>query len=132
MAVAVLSFRQNVEVEARHLVIVFEDAKKTLRLLKNFISIEVKAKQSNPTTLFRTNNATTKLLSMYASIVGVEYLYKTIGPQLKEVCAGSGSLQVVERKLGENDDIHANRWELMATVQKVFTAIVRSLSNCPM
>ena len=86
---------------------------------------------ANPTTLFRANTPASKVLSAYASIVGIEYLYETIGPQLKEACASSSSLQVVAHKLGENDDLNANRWELMATVQKIFSSIVRSKSKCP-
>eukprot|EP01027_Heterolobosea_sp_BB2_P013350 GEZU01019255.1.p1 GENE.GEZU01019255.1~~GEZU01019255.1.p1 ORF type:complete len:388 (-),score=149.70 GEZU01019255.1:47-1210(-) len=113
------------------LTFLFEHHGKSISLMRFLIFQEVWAKKSAPATLFRANSIASKVVKQYMTVVGLEYLYNTISPSIKDVMAMQSSLQVLAHKLKEDDDVNANTWELMAVVQKIFVAITKSINTCP-
>eukprot|EP00003_Mantamonas_plastica_P031155 TRINITY_DN7974_c0_g1_i3.p1 TRINITY_DN7974_c0_g1~~TRINITY_DN7974_c0_g1_i3.p1 ORF type:complete len:331 (-),score=104.25 TRINITY_DN7974_c0_g1_i3:22-1014(-) len=78
----------------------------------------------------------TKIMKQYSKIVGANWLRQTLRPVLQEVCAEEGQFEIDPKKLVEGDeevevDTSDQLARLLKYADKVFTAIVDSVDNCP-
>lgn len=138
---------------AKALVIVFEAHNKTMQLLKALIVQEVKTTGRIPNmntylnsesagTLFRSNSMVSKMFKFYSRLIGLPYLYETVGPELNQQIWENLGLevsiiicylicQVDPERMEEGADLNEMRWMLMAQSQKVLKAILKSVDRCP-
>eukprot|EP01156_Anaeramoeba_ignava_P002290 Anaeramoba_ignava/a218007_26.p1 GENE.a218007_26~~a218007_26.p1 ORF type:complete len:1896 (-),score=419.75 a218007_26:31-5718(-) len=99
-------------------------------------------------TLFRSNSYASKILSTYAKLHGLPYLYRTIAIEVFEICNELvDSVEVDERQLKNLDledsdcksstddqitqDVDVNKWRLLLTTQKILQRIFKSISKMP-
>eukprot|EP01119_Soliformovum_irregulare_P023381 TRINITY_DN8156_c0_g2_i2.p1 TRINITY_DN8156_c0_g2~~TRINITY_DN8156_c0_g2_i2.p1 ORF type:complete len:1712 (+),score=184.19 TRINITY_DN8156_c0_g2_i2:33-5138(+) len=127
------------------------DQNKALALLKHFVSLEVKAADSD-TSLFRANSVVCKMTSFYSKLVGLPYLWKTLALAIHELNdLGKGdyddntkynsegmtsimsqpSMEVDPNRLEEGEDEKVNQIQLQLMSQKLFAAITKSVDNLP-
>lgn len=114
-----------------------------MHLLKEFIRQEVQETESAGT-LFRSNSMVSKMFKSYSRLIGLPYLYETIGPQITELIFNQIGLEVLKwfvciysvqvdpERMEEGEDLDEMRWKLMAESQKVLKAILNSVEKCPM
>ena len=86
--------------------------------------------------LFRSNSRACKLHSVYAKMVGLPYLYSTLGRVFVDLSLSDGSLEVDASKVrhksgGDDTDVRINKWQLLVVAQKVLKAILESLDDVP-
>jgi len=112
------------------LIIVFQDHNKVIPLLQQFIAEEVKNTESAGT-LFRSNSMVSKMFKFYSRLIGLPYLYETVGPELNELIEQELGLEVDPEKMEEGTDLDEMRWTLMAQSQKILKSIVNSVDKCP-
>jgi len=115
---------------AKALVVVFQDNSKVLNLLEAFINEEVRTTEQAGT-LFRSNSMVSKMFKFYSRLIGLPYLYTTIGPELDELIAEELGLEVDPEKMEEGTDLDEMRWTLMAQSQKILKSILNTVDNCP-
>jgi len=115
---------------AKALVILFQEHNKTLSLLQAFIDEEVKNTESAGT-LFRSNSMVSKMFKFYSRLIGLPYLYFTVGPELDELIAANLGLEVDPEKMEEGADLDEMRWMLMAQSQKILKQVLNSSEECP-
>jgi len=115
---------------AKALVVVFQDNQKVLKLLNSFISEEVRTTESAGT-LFRANSMVSKMFKFYSRLVGLPYLYVTIGPELGKLIEEELGLEVDPEKMEEGKDLDEMRWSLMSQSQKILKQILISDERCP-
>lgn len=78
---------------AKAMVIIFEAHNKTLLLLDAFIKEEVNNSETDGT-LFRSNSMVSKMFKFYSRLIGLPYLYETIGPELTQLIFENLGLEV--------------------------------------
>jgi neurofibromin 1 len=115
---------------AKAMIVVFQDAGKVLHLLEAFIAEEVRNADSAGT-LFRSNSMVSKMFKFYSRLIGLPYLYTTIGPELNELIEEELGLEVDPEKMEEGTDLDEMRWTLMAQSQKILKTILASDVDCP-
>jgi len=115
---------------AKALIIVFQDHDKVIPLLKSFISLEIKLSESAGT-LFRNNSMVSKMFKFYSRLIGLPYLYMTVGPELDKLIFDEVGLEVDPEKMEEGTDLDEMRWKLMAQSQKILKQIFNSTDKCP-
>jgi len=115
---------------AKALVIVFHDNNKVLELLKAFISEEVRTTESAGT-LFRANSMVSKMFKFYSRLIGLPYVYLTIGPEIGKLIEENLGLEVDPEKMEEGKDLDEMRWALMSQSQKILKQILASDEKCP-
>lgn len=132
VAVAVSNITQITEADkiAKALVVVFQDHDKVLTLLQAFIAEEVNTTESAGT-LFRSNSMVSKMFKFYSRLIGLPYLYETIGPELCELIEEELGLEVDPEKMEEGTDLDEMRWMLMAQSQKILKSILNNIERCP-
>jgi len=112
------------------MIVVFQDNSKVLNLLEAFINEEVRtAEQAG--TLFRSNSMVSKMFKFYSRLIGLPYLYTTIGPELDELISEELGLEVDPEKMEDGADLDEMRWTLMAQSQKILKTILNNVENCP-
>jgi len=82
-------------------------------------------------TLFRSNSMVSKMFKFYSRLIGLPYLYTTIGPELNELIEEELGLEVDPEKMEEGTDLDEMRWTLMAQSQKILKTILASDVDCP-
>lgn len=82
-------------------------------------------------TLFRSNSMVSKMFKFYSRLIGLPYLYTTIGPELNELIEEELGLEVDPEKMEEGTDLDEMRWTLMAQSQKILKTILASDGDCP-
>ncbi|KNC47712.1 C2 domain-containing protein [Thecamonas trahens ATCC 50062] len=86
-------------------------------------------------TLFRSNSRACKLYSVYAKVVGLPYLYATLGPLFVQLVEQDGSIEVAPEKVRKSKsgsvDVTVNKWRLLVVAQKFFKAITESVDAVP-
>jgi len=115
---------------AKALVVVFQDHSKVIPLLEAFVNDEVRSTEQAGT-LFRSNSMVSKMFKFYSRLIGLPYLYLTIGPEMDELIADELGLEVDPEKMEEGTDLDEMRWTLMAQSQKILKAIMNSVEDCP-
>jgi hypothetical protein len=132
VAVAVSNMTQITEADkiAKALVVIFQDHDKVLTLLQAFIAEEVNTTESAGT-LFRSNSMVSKMFKFYSRLIGLPYLYETIGPELCELIEEELGLEVDPEKMEEGTDLDEMRWMLMAQSQKILKSILNNIERCP-
>jgi len=132
LAFAVSNMTQITEADkiAKALVVVFQDNNKVLNLLEAFINDEVRA-TDQAGTLFRSNSMVSKMFKFYSRLIGLPYLYTTIGPELDELIDEELGLEVDPEKMEDGTDLDEMRWTLMAQSQKILKSILNTVENCP-
>lgn len=124
---------QEQEDISKSLIFIFESHNRTLSLIKAFISHEIdECHEKN--NLFRGNSFTTKLFKNYSRTLALPYLFNC----LADVIAGiiletkeEGPNEINPSKVEEGVDMTANKWQLLLSSQRIFTAIVRSVESIP-
>jgi len=131
-AFAISSITQITEADkiAKSLVVIFQDNNKVIKLLEAFISEEVRTTESAGT-LFRANSMVSKMFKFYSRLVGLPYLYITIGPELGKLIEEELGLEVDPEKMEEGKDLDEMRWALMSQSQKILKQILVSDEKCP-
>eukprot|EP01114_Cavostelium_apophysatum_P003995 TRINITY_DN1412_c0_g1_i1.p1 TRINITY_DN1412_c0_g1~~TRINITY_DN1412_c0_g1_i1.p1 ORF type:complete len:1016 (-),score=160.34 TRINITY_DN1412_c0_g1_i1:852-3899(-) len=115
---------------AKAMVIIFNENDKILPLMEAFINEEVRtAEQAG--TLFRSSSIVSKMFKFYSRLIGLPYLYITIGPEMDELIAEELGLEVDPDKMEEGTDLDEMRWTLMAQSQKILKAVLNSIEDCP-
>jgi len=132
VAFVISSITQITEADkiAKALVVVFQDNNKVLNLLESFISEEVRTTESAGT-LFRANSMVSKMFKFYSRLIGLPYLYITIGPELGKLIEEELGLEVDPEKMEEGKDLDEARWALMSQSQKILKQILVSDDKCP-
>jgi len=115
---------------AKALMIVFQDSGRVMQVLEQFISEEVRTAESAGT-LFRSNSMVSKMFKFYSRLIGLPYLYETIGPEITELIEEELGLEVDPEKMEEGADLDEMRWMLMAQSQKILKQIRASIEKCP-
>jgi len=115
---------------AKALMIVYEDSSRVMPVLEAFITEEVRTTESAGT-LFRSNSMVSKMFKFYSRLVGLPYLYETIGPEISELIEEELGLEVDPEKMEEGTDLDEMRWMLMAQSQKLLKQILASTEKCP-
>lgn len=115
---------------AKALVIIFQSHTKVLSLLEKFIVDEVAATE-NAGNLFRSNSMVSKMFKFYSRLIGLPYLYETIGPEITQLVAEQIGLEVDPEKMEDGADLDEMRWTLMAQSQKILKEILNSSEKCP-
>lgn len=115
---------------SKAMIIVFENAKKTLDMLKFYIEQEV-INTENPATLFRANSIVSKMFKFYSRLIGLPYLYNTIGKTITQLNFENLGIEVDPEKMVEGEDLNEMRWTLMAQSQKILKHILKSGKDCP-
>jgi len=72
-----------------------------------------------------------KMFKFYSRLVGLPYLYTTIGPEITQVIAEEIGIEIDPEKMEEGDDLDEMRWTLMAQSQKILKEILNSSEECP-
>jgi len=132
LAFAISSITQITEADkiAKALVVIFQDNNKVIKLLEAFISEEVRTTESAGT-LFRANSMVSKMFKFYSRLIGLPYLYITIGPELGKLIEEELGLEVDPEKMEEGKDLDEMRWALMSQSQKILKQILISDEKCP-
>jgi len=112
------------------LIIIFQDSDKVIPLLKRFITDEVNNIDS-PGNLFRSNSMVSKMFKFYSRLIGLPYLYETIGPEIYELIEEKLGLEVDPEKMDDGTDLDEMRWTLMAQSQKILKQVLNSVEKCP-
>eukprot|EP01114_Cavostelium_apophysatum_P003999 TRINITY_DN1412_c0_g2_i5.p1 TRINITY_DN1412_c0_g2~~TRINITY_DN1412_c0_g2_i5.p1 ORF type:complete len:1014 (-),score=174.59 TRINITY_DN1412_c0_g2_i5:78-3119(-) len=115
---------------AKAMVVVFQDNNKSLPLLEAFVNEEVRTSEQAGT-LFRSNSMVSKMFKFYSRLIGLPYLYITIGPEMDELIAEELGLEVDPEKMEEGTDLDEMRWTLMAQSQKILKTVLNSIEDCP-
>jgi len=115
---------------AKALIVIFQENNKVINLLQSFISEEVRTTESAGT-LFRANSMVSKMFKFYSRLIGLPYLYITIGPELGKLIEEELGLEVDPEKMEEGKDLDEMRWALMSQSQKILKQILISEENCP-
>jgi len=115
---------------AKAMVVIFQENDKVLHLLQAFIGEEVNTTESAGT-LFRSNSMVSKMFKFYSRLIGLPYLYETIGPEINELIEEELGLEVDPEKMEEGTDLDEMRWTLMAQSQKILKSILNSVDKCP-
>lgn len=73
------------------------------------------------------------MLKVYAKIIGLPYLYYTLGPKLLQIQIQEDSLEVDPHKVrpNENVDVKINKWQLLVVAQEFLKAITESVNRIP-
>jgi len=131
-AFAISSITQITEADkiAKAMVVVYQDNHKVLPLLEAFITEEVRTTESAGT-LFRANSMVSKMFKFYSRLIGLPYLYITIGPELGKIIEEELGLEVDPEKMEEGKDLDEMRWALMSQSQKILKQILVSDDKCP-
>jgi len=82
-------------------------------------------------TLFRANSMVSKMFKFYSRLIGLPYLYVTIGPELGKLIEEELGLEVDPEKMAEGKDLDEMRWALMSQSQKILKQILLSHEQCP-
>uniref|UniRef100_A0A669C267 RAS p21 protein activator 2 n=1 Tax=Oreochromis niloticus TaxID=8128 RepID=A0A669C267_ORENI len=82
-------------------------------------------------TIFRGNSLATRCIDDMMKIVGKNYLSVTLKPVIDEICESNKTCEIDPIKLKEGDNVEVNKENLQGYVQKVFSSITQSSSNCP-
>jgi len=132
VTIAISNITQITEADkiAKALIILFQENGKVLHLLETFISDEVRSTETVGT-LFRSNSMVSKMFKFYSRLIGLPYLYETIGPELCELIEDELGLEVDPEKMEEGTDLDEMRWMLMAQSQKILKQVLNSFDDCP-
>jgi len=115
---------------AKALVIIFQANDKVIPLLERFIIDEVEATE-HAGNLFRSNSMVSKMFKFYSRLIGLPYLYLTIGPEIAQLVDEKIGIEVDPDKMEEGSDLDEMRWMLMAQSQKILKEILNSSEKCP-
>jgi hypothetical protein len=132
LAVAICRAANAAEMDhtAKALSFVFQSSRCCLELLEKLVSYEVQ-KTSQETTLFRQDSMASKIMGSYANIIGASYLKSILEPVLDPIVRHNIRCEVETLKLDEEDNVDANRVNLQALCEQVFTAIVDQPQRMP-
>jgi len=72
-----------------------------------------------------------KMFKFYSRLIGLPYLYVTIGPELGKLIEEELVLEVDPEKMEEGKDLDEMRWALMSQSQKILKQIIISDDKCP-
>jgi len=156
LASAIATTTQATEKErvSRSLVYYFSKQKMTYALLLKLINIEVE-NADGEATLFRANSMAIGMFQVYSKIVGLRYIWDTLGGFITELNAlseeaakikqtgqsatksslvvDSLDMEIDPHKMegGEGGSNAINKYKLPLTTQKLFQVIVESVDNVP-
>lgn len=132
VAFAISSITQITEADkiAKAMIVIYQDNHKVLPLLEAFITEEVRTTESSGT-LFRANSMVSKMFKFYSRLIGLPYLYVTIGPELGKIIEEEMGLEVDPEKMEEGKDLDEMRWALMSQSQKILKQVLSSEDKCP-
>eukprot|EP01114_Cavostelium_apophysatum_P012697 TRINITY_DN2900_c0_g1_i3.p1 TRINITY_DN2900_c0_g1~~TRINITY_DN2900_c0_g1_i3.p1 ORF type:complete len:791 (-),score=205.27 TRINITY_DN2900_c0_g1_i3:16-2388(-) len=144
-AIAQLTSVTDSESIARSMVLVFASNNKITELITTMINSEVEVADSEGT-MFRKNDFTSKLLKVYSTLVGLDYLFDCLGKLIRELYAIHSSnftdehvlhslvldtVEVDPQKLTNDDDVSINKLQLQLLTQKIFNSIIRQVNAVP-
>jgi hypothetical protein len=72
------------------------------------------------------------MFKFYSKLIGMPYLYTTVGPEINELVEDQIGVEVDPEKMTEGTDLDEMRWTLMAQSQKILKSIYHSTHECPM
>jgi len=115
---------------AKNLFLIFEYEGKTMLLLKEAIAHEID-KCHQDTLLFRNNSICSKLLTVWARLLGLDYLQNAIGDCVLDINNMDESFEVDPNRAKPDANLQANMQKLDAQVHKFFAKILQSYPQCP-
>jgi hypothetical protein len=116
---------------AKYAVYIHATQGSALKLVLDFIDHEIAT--SDELTIFRANSIACKIFKAYSRLIGLRYIWKMFAGPLAHLQKESNEseMEVDPERIEEGADEMANKWQLMLTAQKIFTAIERSLEYIP-
>lgn len=132
MALSTVVITPQMDELARVFVTLFDAKHMLSSLLWNMFYKEVEVSDCM-TTLFRGNSLGSKIMAFCFKIYGTSYLKSLLEPLIKPLMESGAttSYEVDSARFDENDDVEANRTNLLCLTQKVFNVIVSSAENFP-
>eukprot|EP01113_Clastostelium_recurvatum_P029859 TRINITY_DN3611_c0_g1_i6.p1 TRINITY_DN3611_c0_g1~~TRINITY_DN3611_c0_g1_i6.p1 ORF type:complete len:1524 (-),score=306.97 TRINITY_DN3611_c0_g1_i6:45-3983(-) len=141
---ALISILPPTEIDrtAQSLIFIFEKNGCTIPLLCRVIDREVEQTLSEGT-LFRSNSVASKMLSTYSTMIGMRYVYETVGLVMHELLQATDDGTVTaevdpDRAVAQGDapevtsaDLAVNKYALMLYAQKILTAILNNARGVP-
>ncbi|KAJ6250734.1 ras gtpase-activating protein [Anaeramoeba flamelloides] len=122
------------ETISKAFVMIFEKEEKFFEIFRNQLQSELD-KTTKATVLFRNNSLVSKMMKHYSFLVGLPYLYRTLGYEIFEIINEEGKeLEVNVTKIDSDEDedqVEINRWLLLGSTQKILTNIMNSTQDCP-
>lgn len=105
---------------------------------KNLIGPMIKAladheisKLTDPTTIFRGNTLVSKMMDETMRLSGLHYLHSTLRPIVEEIITEHKPCEIDPTRVKDEAQISTNLVNLQNYVEKVFEAITRSATKCP-
>jgi hypothetical protein len=152
---AIASVTSERDLVAQTLCRIFEANSKTRQLIGYLVSKEVDNSRrvnvkitlifsADPDVLFRGNSVATKAFDYYMKLVGLQYLNKTIGANIKDIydskksCEVTCTFNVFSRsqvdpsKLEKGDNLEKNTENLISQVSQMFSSIKNGLDEFPL
>jgi neurofibromin 1 len=126
---------------AKSLIYVFQKHSKALPAMMYRTAVEIQLAESE-NTLFRGNSMASKMFNTYCKMVGLEYLWETLGLIMYELAAISKieddnaimlktSMEVDPHRMEGNEDIFTNQLQLKLFAHKLWKAIIASEKKVP-
>lgn len=131
---------------SQSLIYVFESNNRSIELLSSFVSREMREAESE-TTLFRAQSYACKMFKVYSKMVGIPYLWKTLGHFINEIAYADASVVMSNRdrlipqnieieidptRLDDPSDEDINKLQLLLVTSKIFKALIKSIDDFPM
>eukprot|EP01139_Manchomonas_bermudensis_P026226 Amastigsp_a849163_12.p1 type:complete len:529 gc:universal Amastigsp_a849163_12:1-1587(+) len=120
---------------ARHLVHLFEsESGAATELIVTVLNREVELIDDGAL-LLRSTSYAAKMMGTYARLVGLGYLYETIGPKLMNIAVEDANTELDPAKVRRRDeeiDVRVNTWKLLSISQEILKAVLESLDRVPL
>ncbi|KAL6043016.1 Ras GTPase activating protein ira2 [Balamuthia mandrillaris] len=111
-----------------------DDSELLLELLKSLIDREISVTKQ-PSTLFRSNSAACKMLSLAMKLMGKDYLKSVLRWPVNHICEKyalpEDSLEIDPVRMKPGDDAKHNQEKLTLHCHEFLTAILDSIDECP-
>lgn len=86
----------------------------------------------NMATLFRGNTLLTKTVELHMRFVGSDYLDKTVGQVLRDLCEQRVIIEIDPARLDHKDDLSENLQALEKWCDTIWSSIYNNRHSCPM
>jgi len=129
---------------SKSIVISYLESGEALKLILDSIEREIRI-CTNEQTLFRENSPASGMMSAFAKIYGMAYLYDTIGQSIFDICFATATKQVdmevdpsrLAQKVDEMEsgfnvnDVQVNQWQFLTYAQKLLNSITKDPKALP-
>lgn len=115
---------------AQPLVRLFTHNKRIVDIIQRLAEYEI-CKLTDPTTIFRGNTLSSKMMDEAMKLSGLHYLHSTLRPIVELILQEKKCCEIDSARIKEKTSIEQNLNNLYEYVERVFDAIIRSAHKCP-